>query len=104
MMQPLTEKDLLISLKAAHALGAIHEILATMTDIAAQYNAQGLTQEGADILAFVLRNPYTPEDILEAAEDHWDDLASWICPRVLVDAEDFGSKATLDDVIEYIFA
>lgn len=103
-MQNLTKKDLLVSLKAAQALGATQELLATMTAIAAQYNADGLTQEGADILAFVLEHPHTPDDIAQQAQDHWDDLARWICPRVLVDAEDFGRKATMDDVIAYILA
>lgn len=103
-MPPDTEKTLLVSLKAAQSLNARHEVLATMTAIGAHYKAQGMTQEGADILAFVLRHRATPPDVAALAQDHWDDLARWICPRVLLDAEDFASKATLEDVIAYILA
>ena len=98
-----TEKDLLISIKAAKSLNETDDILDALTQLAAAYIVRGDTQEGADILAYVLRCD-APADVLDHAQTLWDDLARHICPRVLLDAADFGSKATLDDVIEYAFA
>ena len=99
----LTEKDLLISIKAAKSLNATYDILDALTQLARVYIKRGETQEGADILAYVLRCA-APADVLDHAQALWDDLARYICPRVLLDAEDFGSKATLDDVLEYASA
>jgi hypothetical protein len=102
-MNELTEKDLHIALKAAVAINATAEALDVMTDIAAGYIAQGDTQEGADVLAFVLLQPLLMPDSRMRAEDLFEDLESRICPRVLWDAREFASLATFEDVVEYIF-
>ncbi len=103
-MQHLTEKQLLSALKGSLAIHSLPDSLDVMTQIAAVYIADGMTQESADVLACVLRHPATPDDVQERARDHWNDLECWICPRVLLDANDFASKATFDDLIEYIYA
>jgi hypothetical protein len=100
----LTEKQLLAALKSSLAINALADALDVMTQIAAVYIADGMTQEGADVLAYVMRHPATPDDVQERALDHWDDLECWICPRVLLDANDFASKAHFDDIVEYIYA
>lgn len=104
MTDSLSEKDLYLSLKAAISIEAIQDILDVMVQIAAEYIKLGDTQEGADILAYVMRREDTADDIFERADELWEDLARWICPRVLLDAEDFGKKAYLEDVVQYILA
>ena len=103
MGKPQSEKDVLVWLKAAVAVNAHQEVLAALLSLATCYIERGWTQEGADILAYLLHHEPDAE-LREGAQDAWDDLARWICPRVLLDAEDFGSKATLDDLIEYALA
>lgn len=100
----LTEKTLFVSIKAALTRNATHDILDALARLAGLYIKRGETQEGADILAYVLRCDDAPTHILDSAQDLWDDLERYICPRVLLDAEDFGIKANLNDVIEYAFA
>ncbi len=100
----LQEKDWLLMLQAAQSIQARAESLEALVGLAAVYIERGETQEGADVLAFVLRCPDAPDDILQRAQDTWDDLARYICPRVLLDAEDFASKATFADVLEYVYA
>ena len=100
----LAEKDLLATIKAALAIRAIAEVLDAMTQLADIYIKQGLTQEGADVLAYVLRCEAVADDTRDHAHDSWEDLARYICPRVLLDAEEFAALATFDDMVEYIFA
>ncbi|MGB7339142.1 MAG: hypothetical protein WBC91_09645 [Phototrophicaceae bacterium] len=104
MLNQTPQDDLLVSLKAGMAIQARDDVLHTFVLFAADYIEQGLTQEGADVLAFVLRCEALPDDIEEQALDLWEDLERWICPRVLLDAEDFGKKAYLEDVVDYIVA
>jgi hypothetical protein len=104
MEEQLSEKQLLTALKSSLAIQSVADALDVMTQIAAVYIEQGMTQEGADVLAYVMRHPATPDDVQERAFDHWDDLERWICPRVLLDAEDFAKKANFDDLVEYIYA
>lgn len=98
------EKDLVLSLKAYAAIDARINVLDLFVQVASVYIARGLTQEGADILAYILKLEDVPNDILDSAEELWDDLARWICPRVLLDAETFGKKAYFEDVVDYILA
>lgn len=100
----MTERDYLASIRAAKSLSAVTELLDSFTGLAAIYVERGETQEGADVLAYVLRHPETAPDTHEAAQAQWDDLERYICPRVLLDAQDFASKADLEDLIEYVFA
>ena len=97
-------QDTITSLKASTALKNKVQTLDLFVQVAEVYIAQGLTQEGADVLAYVLQYEQTPDDIFDMAEDLWEDLACWICPRVLLDAETFGKKAYFKDVVEYILA
>lgn len=102
-MEPsLTEEDLLASIRAAQAVEARAEVLDAMTQLAAVQIAAGQTQEGADVLAYVRRCPQALPDTREQAEEHWEALACYACPRVLLDAEDFARKATYADVLEYV--
>lgn len=100
----MQEREWLLILRAAEGLNARAEALDAMTNLARVYIERGETQEGADVLAFVQRCPDAADDTRERAQDAWDDLARYICPRVLLDAEDFASKATYADLLEYIFA
>lgn len=104
MTNILSEKDLILSLKASVSIQAENDALDLFVQIANVYIVRGQTQEGADILAYILQRESSPEDIINSAEELWDDLARWICPRVLYDAEIFGRKAYFEDVVEYILA
>lgn len=104
MSYPVNEKDILSAIKAGLAIQARDEILDAFVQMAGLYIERGLTQEGADVLAFVMRCEAIPEDIEDSAIELWEGLESWICPRVLWDANDFGKKAYLEDVVEYILA
>lgn len=99
----LTESDLRLSIQAGLAIQSPHAVLESLVQLAAVYIDKGNTQEGADILAYLLHRLDTPQDIKEQGQVLWDDLATWICPRVLYDAEDFGRKAALEDVVDYVF-
>src|SRR5688572_5256209 len=99
----MTESDLLLAIKAGVAITSPHELLECLVQLAALYIKAGRSQEGADILAYVLHRQDTPQNIKAAGQELWDALATWICPRVLLDAEDFGTKAALEDVVEYVF-
>jgi hypothetical protein len=99
----LTEADLHLSIKASLAIQALDDVLECLVQLAAICIEKGNTQEGADILAYLLHHLDTPQDIKEQGQALWDDLARWICPRVLYDAEDFGRKAALEDVVNYVF-
>lgn len=98
----MTESDLLLALKAGMAIHSPHDILDCLVQLAALHIEAGRSQEGADILAYVLHRHDTPQDIQAAGQELWDELATWVCPRVLLDAEDFGTKAALEDVVEYV--
>lgn len=104
MSNIISEKEILASIKAGIAIQSRDEVLDAFVKMAGLYIEGGLTQEGADVLAFVMRCENIPEDIEETALDLWDALEAWICPRVLLDAEDFGKKAYLEDIVDYIFA
>lgn len=102
MVEKFSEKDLVLSLKASLAIQAQDDVLELFVAIAQAYISRGLTQEGADILAFILNRDNVPEDVVDLAVEAWEDLERWICPRVLYDAEIFGKKAYFEDVVEYI--
>lgn len=94
-----------VAIRAALSIEAYYEALEQVVALAAAYIEHGWTQEGADLLAYVLQHAERlPEDIVEQAQEQHDDLARYICPRVLLDAADFGQKATFDDILEYIFS
>jgi hypothetical protein len=98
----LTESDLLLSIKAGLAIHSPEDVLECLLQLAALYIEKGNTQEGADVLAYLLHRIDTPRDIKEQGQALWDDLATWVCPRVLYDAEDFGEKAALEDIVAYV--
>lgn len=89
-------------LQAARAIDAPTDCLAALVGLAAHWIARGETQEGADVLAWVLRHPSLSAMTQESAQTLWDELATWICPRVLLDAADFAKYATFEDICEYV--
>jgi hypothetical protein len=103
MDNSLTESDLLLSIRAGLAIESPADVLECLVELAALYIEKGNTQEGADVLAYLLHRIDTPQDIKAHGQALWDDLATWICPRVLYDAEDFGRKAALEDIVDYVF-
>jgi hypothetical protein len=99
----MSENDLLLAIKAGLTIRSPYDVLECLVQLAALYIEAGRSQEGADVLAYVLHRMDTPRDIRAAGQELWDDLARWICPRVVLDAEDFGRKAALEDVVAYVF-
>jgi hypothetical protein len=101
----LTEEHALhTQLKAALAIQSRAAAFDVMTTIAALYIAQGNTQEGADVLAFLLLQPDIAPDTLEQAQALFEELETRICPRVIWDAREFARDMVFEDMIEYIFA
>lgn len=98
----MSQTALLASIQNHYAIQAETELFPCFVQLAALYIEAGNTQEGADVLAYLLARPETPAAIQEEAQALWDDLARWICPRVLYDAEDFGRKAELKDLVAYV--
>ena len=96
------ESQWLALLQAARIIDSVADCLAALVGWAAHSIARGETQEGADVLAWVLRQPSVSDETREMAQDLWDELAARICPRVLLDAADFAAYATLDDLCEYV--
>lgn len=104
MMTPLEtpETQWLTLLQATRTIDAPTDCLAALIGLAAHWIARGETQEGADVLAWVLRHPSLSTTAQETAQNLWDDIIAWICPRVLLDATEFARYATFDDICEYI--
>lgn len=63
---------------------ALYDELAQLAILAI---AEGQTQTGADVLAFLRRQADLPATVRDMVDEHWEDLATWACPRVLLDAE-----------------
>jgi hypothetical protein len=104
LMSPLSipESHWFALLQASCVFEARADSLAAFVGIAAYNISRGETQEGADVLAWVMRQPLLSTETHEMAHILWDDLATWICPRVLLDAADFAQYATFDDLYEYV--
>lgn len=104
MLSPLDtpEPHWLALLHAARAIDSQTDCLDALVGLAAHWIARGETQEGADVLAWVLRQESLSDITRETAQMLWDELAAWICPRVLLDAADFAQYATFDDICEYV--
>lgn len=109
--QPLpsshTERDLLASIRIIQSLenfNTTHELFDSLTELATLYIGRGETQEGADVLAWVLRQSDLPQPIATRARALFEDLEASICPRVIYDAQEFARYATHADIMEYIFS
>lgn len=100
----LKEPDYLASIQAALAIDAVVEVLDSLCGLAEIYIQEGLTQVAAEVLAFILFHPQTADDTFARAEELFKDLASRICPRVILDAEYFACQATLTQMVSYVFA
>lgn len=98
----LTEKDYRIALKAALVIHAKGDVLDAMTGIAESFIRRGQTQEGANLLAFVLNHPDVRYDTFDHAEDMFFALEEHLCPRVLADAKAFRLGKSIQSVAAYI--
>jgi hypothetical protein len=100
----LTEEQTLhTQLKAALAIASRPAAYDVMTALAALYIAQGNTQAGADVLAFLLIQPDIAPDTLEHAQALFEELETHICPRVILDAREFARDMLFEDILDYIF-
>ncbi len=98
----LSEKDYRIALKAALAIEAHGDALDSLTSIAEHYLERGLTQEGANVLAFVLIHPDVLHDTFDRADDLFMRLEEHTCPRVIEDAKLFRLSRSLKMVAAYV--
>lgn len=99
----LPEKDYRIALKAALAINAVGEALDTMAWLAQRWLERGSTQEGANLLVFVMNHPDVRYDTFDRAEEIFLELETHACPRVLLDAKEFVLGKTLTTMATYIF-
>jgi hypothetical protein len=93
--------DIVEQVRLARRHPTLDDLYAALVGWSAWQISLGNTQEGGDVLAFLLRQPLDPTTH-ERAEELWEELASRACPRVIYDARDFASKATLTDILDYI--
>jgi hypothetical protein len=98
---PPTESQIMEALALARQQPDVQAVYRALLVWAAWQISVGNTQEGGDVLAFLRGQP------LEAAtaaltDELWEELVSRACPRVIFDAQDFGTKAALADVLEYV--
>jgi hypothetical protein len=100
----LTEKDYRIALKAALAINAVGEALDAMTGLAQRWLERGSTQEGANLLVFVMNHPDVRYDTFDRAEEMFLDLEARACPRVILDAKEFILGKSLATMAAHIFS
>lgn len=96
------EKDHRIALKAALVIEANGDALEAMLNIAIQWLQRGLTQEGVNLLAFVLHHPDIRHETYDRAEEIFLDLETQLCPRVIEDAKTFRLGKSINTVAAYV--
>ena len=99
----LPEKDYRIALKASLAINAVGEALDAMTWLAQGWLQRGSTQEGANVLVYVMNNPDVRYDTFDRAEEMFLELEEKVCPRVLLDAKEFILSKSLATMAAYVF-
>lgn len=104
MVVDLTEEreELQLVLRAAQSIDARTATYDALVDLCGVYVRQGLTEEAANVLAWVLAAPDVPESINERAAEHWELLETRICPRVMLDAKTFAAEMSLADICGYV--
>ncbi len=98
---PPNESHILQTLALARQQPDVQAIYRALIVWAAWQISAGNTQEGGDVLAF-LRRQSLEAALRIVADELWEELTSRACPRVIHDAQDFGAKATLEDVLDYV--
>ena len=78
------------------------EVYAAMLAFAAACLEGGLTQTAADTLAFLAQAPGLSARLRDEALEILDELASRICPRVILDARAFAEGMDLLTVLAYL--
>jgi hypothetical protein len=96
-------KSLRVTIKAAHAMGATIETLASLTDYAGLLTTHGYKGEAAQLLAVIMNHPEVPFDTYDRADDLFIQLESELCPRVIDDARRDASFLTLRGAIDAAF-
>lgn len=99
-----SEKELLMTLRAALTIDAVGEVLDAMAELAQRYSARGLTEPAANILTYVMQHPDVRHDTFDFAAITFEDLEARICPRVIEDARLFVLSKSLKTVADYIFS
>ena len=61
-----------------------------------------LADAAVETLALLLRQDNLPADLQESAEELVADIASRICPRVILDAKNFAAEMDLQSMTEYL--
>ena len=98
----LSEKDYRVALKAALAINALGDALDSLVGIAEHFLQRGLTQEGANVLAFALIHPDILHDTFDRADELFLRLEEHACPRVIEDAKLFRLSRSLRMVAAYV--
>jgi hypothetical protein len=96
-------KDYLVALRAAIVINAASEALDAILGVAGSYLNRGMTQEAANLLAFIINHPDVLHDTFDRAEDLFLDLEERLCPRVILDAKTFAVAKSINTIAHYIF-
>jgi hypothetical protein len=99
--ETMNERDYRVALRAALAINATGEALEALANIGAAFVRRGLTQEGANVLVYVMHHPDVRYDTFDQAEDLFMQLEEHACPRLIEDARSFRLGKSLAVVAAY---
>jgi hypothetical protein len=88
-----------MSSNPAHSVTLAH--LVRIADLLIEH---GITDEAANLLAFVMAQTEVDPTTFDHAEDLFLDLEAEICPRVIWDAREFARSITLEQIIAHLRA
>ena len=98
----LSEKDYRVALQAAQVVDAVRDALDAMTGIAARLLERGLTQEAANILAYVTQHPDVRHDTFDSADEMFMNLELAYSSQLIREAREFILGKSLNTMIHYI--
>jgi hypothetical protein len=98
----LSEKEYRLQLQAAMVINAVQDALYAMTGIAVRLLERGLSEETANILAYVTQHPDVHHDTFDTADEIFMSLESEACPRIIHDAREFILGKSLNTMANYI--
>ena len=96
------ESILLYRLRDAYVSGNTSALCHAFYGLAQMFWSKELADAAVETLALLLRQDNLPADLQESAEELVADIASRICPRVILDAKNFAAEMDLQSMTEYL--
>ncbi len=96
------ESILLYRLRDAYVSGNTSALGHAFYGLAQMFWSKELADAAVETLALLLRQDNLPADLQESAEELVADIESRICPRVILDAQNFVAEMDLQSMTEYL--